>query len=232
MFIHKDARIGKNVVLGEGCIVRSNAIIEDDVFVGPFSIIGEAPNDSFKDKETRVGKGSLIRSHSIIYSDVSIGEAFQSGHRITIRENTKIGTHTRIGTLCDIQGNCEIGDYVSLHSNVHICQGSVIKNFVWIFPYTVLTNDPFPPSDKLKAPVIEEFAVIATRCTLMPGVRIGKDALVGACSLVTKDVKPEMVVIGSPAREYCSIREIKDKETDKYMYPWREHFRRGMPWEI
>lgn len=45
------------------------------------------------------------------------------------------------------------------------------------------------------------------------------------------DVKPEMVVIGSLAREYCSIREIKTKKLTS-MYPWREHFSRGMPWEI
>lgn len=67
-----------------------------------------------------------------------------------------------IGTLSDIQGHCEIGNYVRLHSNVHIGQESKIGNFDWIFPFTVLTNDPHPPSNELIGVTIDDFAVVAT----------------------------------------------------------------------
>ena len=65
---------------------------------------------------------------------------------MTIRENSNIGEHVRIGTLSDIQGYCQIGNYVNMHSNVHVAQASIIHDYVWLFPYVVLTNDPQPPS--------------------------------------------------------------------------------------
>jgi serine acetyltransferase len=73
--------------------------------------------------------------------------------------------------------------------------------------------------------------VIATQAVIMAGVRIGHDSLVGASALVTKDVEAEAVVVGVPARKLTSVRDIKSATTGKPVYPWREHFERGMPWE-
>jgi len=121
-----------------------------------------------KDVE-RIGKNSLLRSETIIYGDNDFGEALQTGHRVTIREKSKIGNHVRIGTLSDIQGHCEIQDYVNMHSNVHIGQKSIIKKYAWIFPYVILTNDPNPPSEDLLGVTVEEFAIIATSTVVLPG---------------------------------------------------------------
>lgn len=229
--------IEDNVIIDDFCIINENVRIKAETFVGPYSILGEKlgsyyrdPQD-YKNKQSTIGLNSIIRSHSIIYADVHIGDYFQTGHRVTIREGAMIGHHTRIGTLCDIQGDCIIGNYVSLHSNVHIGQTSVIKDYAWIFPYVILTNDPTPPSENIVGPVIESFALVATGSVILPGIRIGEGSLVGAQSLVRKDVAPETVVAGNPAKEICSIYDIKNKETGEQVYPWREHFTRGMPWE-
>lgn len=176
-----------------------------------------------------IGENALIRSDTIIYGDSTIGAHFQTGHRVTIREGTHAGEHVRIGTLSDIQGHCEIGNYVNMHSNVHIGMMSKIHDYVWIFPYVVLTNDPQPPSERLLGVEIEEFAVVATMSIVLPGVHIGKDAMVGAGSVVTKNVTNETVVFGNPARPHGSIRDIRDAD-GKSTYPWRKHFDRGMPW--
>ncbi len=141
--------------------------------------------DFYTDRSNKVhpliiGQKALIRSETIIYGDTVIGDNFQTGHRVTIREKSRIGHNVRIGTLSDIQGDCDIGNYVNLHSNVHIGMKSTIKDYVWIFPYVVLTNDPTPPSETLLGVTIEEFAIIATGSIIMPGKHIGKDALVGA----------------------------------------------------
>jgi UDP-3-O-[3-hydroxymyristoyl] glucosamine N-acyltransferase len=69
--------------------------------------------------------------------------------------------------LSDLQGHCEIGDYVRFHSNVHIGQKSKIGNFVWIFPYVVLTNDPYPPSNNLVGVTVHDFAAIATMSVIL-----------------------------------------------------------------
>ena len=138
-----------------------------------------------------------------------------------------------MGTLGDIQGHCEIGDYVRANSNVHIARKTKIGNFVWIFPYTIFTNDPHPPSSTLIGCVVEDYAVITTMCVLLPGVHIGTKSLVAAHSLVSKDVEAETVVGGSPAKKLYPTDKIKLTD-DKTMsaYPWTRHFHRGFPQEI
>ncbi len=246
--------IGKNVTINEGTIVGKNVTIEDDVyidygciirdnvhvkrgsFIGGRSILGEYLMDFYKDKINKnhplvIGENALIRTENVIYGDTIIGDNFQSGHKVTIRENTEMGNNVKVGTLSDIQGHCKIGNYVSMHSNVHIGQNSEINDYVWIFPYVVLTNDPTPPSEELLGVKIDSFAIISTGSIILPGIHICQDALVGAGAVVTKDVKKETVVVGNPAKEICSVRKIKNKITGESVYPWKYSFKRGMPWE-
>ena len=122
--------------------------------------------------------------------------------------------------MSDIQGNCEIQDYVNIHSNVHIGMHSLIKKYAWIFPYVVLTNDPNPPSNSLLGVTIEEFAVVATGSVVLPGKVIGEGALVGAGSIVTKDISADAIAVGNPAKEHGKTDKIKDAITQKQVYPW------------
>jgi UDP-3-O-[3-hydroxymyristoyl] glucosamine N-acyltransferase len=236
--VSEKARIGESVTIGANTIIYDNVEIGENVVIGPNSIIGEPTADYYKGTDylnspAVIGGNSLIRSGSVIYAGATIGERFECGHRVTIRENTIIGRHCRIGTLSDIQDNCKIGDYTRLHSNVFISQKSSIGNYVWIYPYTALTNDPYPPSaaNLWLGVTVEDFVVIATKVVVLPGVRIGRNALIGATALVRLDVPPEAVMMGNPAKQVANIRNIKSKYTGELMYPWCNHFDRGMPWE-
>ncbi len=236
--IHEGASIGDGVSVGEGTIIYPNVTIGPNTFIGPYCTLGEPSAAYYKNmdqhafKRVFIGKNSLIRSHTIIYEDVAVGDHFQTGHRVTIREKTQIGNRCRVGTLCDFQGKLNIGDYVSIHSNVHLGQLSVIEDFVWIYPYVVLTNDPYPPMGKLKGVTVRKFAQIATSATILPGLEIGENALVGAGALVRENVPAERVVVGNPAKDICSVRQIKD-ENNNAVYPWKEHLKdnRGFPWQ-
>lgn len=246
--------IGENVIIKEGVLLGDNVVIEDGVYIdygviirdnvhikkgsyiGSRCILGEYLVDFFSTRENKkhpliIGENSIIRSETIIYGDTTIGDNFQTGHRVTIREKAVIGNNVRIGTLSDIQGYCNIGNYVNLHSNVHIGQKSIINDYVWIFPYVILTNDPTPPSDNLVGVKVESFAIISTGSIILPGVTISKDALIGAGAVVNKDVDKENVVVGNPAKPICSVRKIVSKITGEQVYPWRNTFKRGMPWE-
>lgn len=228
--------LGDNVFVDSGTVIHSNVTIDKNTTIGTRCILGEYLADFYSQRMNHIhplhiGKNSLIRSETIIYGENSFGDFLQTGHRVTIRENSNIGEHVRIGTLSDIQGYCDIQDYVNMHSNVHIGQKSVIKKYAWIFPYVVLTNDPNPPSESLIGVTIEEFSIIATGTIILPGKTIGKGALVGAGSVVTKDVKEGMVAVGNPAREKGPVENIKDSVTGKQVYPWQYTFGRGMPWE-
>lgn len=229
--------LGADVTIGPGAVIYDNVFLGDRCFIGANVILGEPTAElyrnsgAYENERLSIGADAVIRSGSILYAGTTIGDRFETGHRVTIREGAQIGKHVRVGTLSDIQGNCRIGNYVRLHSNVHVGQGARIADFVWIFPYTVLTNDPHPPSNELLGVTVEEFAVIATMAVVLPGVRVGRDSLVGASSLVRKDVPNEAVVVGNPAHQVGTIHAIKSKTTGKNVYPWRFTFDRGMPWE-
>lgn len=252
--IGKNVKFGKNVVIKHNCIIEDNVIIGDNVFIdsntiirsyssigaesaiGSNCIIGEYWNDFYADYAVHdhpllIGNNALIRSGSIVYAGSTIGNRFQTGHQVTIREKSCIGDSVSIGTLSDIQGNCSIGNYVRMHSNVHIGQLAQIDDFVWIFPYVVLTNDPTPPSENFAGVHVHSFAIIATGSVIMPGLDIGQDALVGAGAIVTKSVPEYSVFVGNPAAARSDVRRIINKVTGEASYPWRYHFSRYMPWD-
>lgn len=232
--IHETAIISKSAVIGADVSIGPFSIIYDNVVIGDGTVIEShcqigVSNSLSEGKPLLIGPESFIRSHSIFYENSSFGSKLVTGHRVTVREKTIAGENLQIGTLSDIQGHCEIGDYVRFHSNVHIGQGSKIGNFVWIFPYVVLTNDPHPPSNTLQGVTVGDFAVIATMSVILPGADIASGCLIGAHSAVKGQTEADMVYVGSPAKKICPTRKIKLQEGSGAAYPWRKHFTRGYP---
>lgn len=227
--VSKKAKIGDNVTVGAYSIIHENVEIGDNTEIGSHCEIG-VPSALSDGAPLVIGKSSLIRSHSVFYEGSVFGDKLATGHRVTVREKTIAGEGFQIGTLSDIQGHCEIGDYVKFHSNVHIGQHSKIGNYVWIFPYVVLTNDPHPPSNVMMGVTIEDYVAIATMSIILPGVTVKSGALVGAHSSVNRTVEPDTVVAGSPAKFICNTVDIKLKDgSGEKAYPWRRHFHRGYP---
>ena len=236
IWISPTASIGKNVRIGDNTSIYDNVIIKDNATICNDCIIGEPlgtyyQNDEYINPPTIIGENSMIRSHCIVYAGTELGMHFSSGHRVTIREYTKFGNYCRVGTVSDIQGFSTFGDHCWLHSNVHIGQKSTIGNFVFIYPYVVFTNDPTPPSEICIGPKVGDYSQIAVFSVLLPGVKIGKHALIGAGSIVSKDVEDYQLVLGNPAEFKKDVREIKSRKTGESHYPWPYRFERGMPWE-
>ncbi len=236
IFISPKAKMGQNVKIGDNSVVYDNVEIGDNSIIANDCIIGEPVNDyyfsdDYENPKTIIGNNALIRSHTIIYSDTIIGDNFSSGHRVTIREKSKFGKYCRIGTVSDIQGYVEFGDYCWLHSNVHIGQQSKLGNFIFIYPYVVLTNDPTPPSNICIGGTIGDFSQIAVGTVLLPATKIGKHCLVGAQSLVGGEHEDYSLIIGNPAKRIKDVRDMISKKTGRSHYPWPYNFSRGMPWE-
>lgn len=230
--IDPSARIADDVEIGPFSVVHGNVDLASGCRVGAYCELGI--ESSLGDgSPLTIGAGALIRSHSIFYESSRFGESLVTGHRVTVRENTIAGKNLQIGTLTDIQGDCQIGDYVRFHSNVHIGKKSTIGDFVWIFPYVVLTNDPHPPSNILKGVTIEDYAVIATMSVILPGVVVGKGAVIGAHSSLRSNAEPGMLYVGSPAEKKCITSKIKLQDgTRRPAYPWTGHFSRGYPHDV
>lgn len=151
---------------------------------------------------TILGRNALLRSGTVIYCDVVIGDGFQCGHGVLIRERTRIGNDTSVGSMSVIEGYSEIGSRVRIQSMVFVPTHTTVEDGVFIGPHAVLLNDRYPPHGRpsLQGPCIRKGAVIGGNSTVLPGVTIGEGAAIAAGAVVTRDVPPCTLAIGAPAR--------------------------------
>lgn len=227
--------IGKNVRIGDYTVIFDNVVLEDNVTIAHNCVIGEPLNDYYTNQvyqnpATVIGANSLIRSHSIIYAGNILGENVSTGHLVTLREFNTIGHHTVIGTSSDIQGNVTIGDYCRIYSSVAVAQLTKIGNYVFLYAFVVITNDPYPPSNDLKGCTISDYTLIAPHSTILSGVNIGVNCLIGANSLVKQNIPDYSLAMGNPAIWTMDIRKYVVIGKGR-LYPWMKRFSRGMPWE-
>jgi acetyltransferase-like isoleucine patch superfamily enzyme len=133
----------------------------------------------------------------------------------------EIGDESRVGTFVEIQKGAKIGRRVKISSHTFICEGVTIEDYVFIGHGVMFINDKYPrattPTGDLQTdadwqciPTVVECGVsIGSNATILCGVRIGEGAIVGAGSVVTRDVPPFTVVAGNPARV---LRKVQQKE--------------------
>lgn len=138
-----------------------------------------------------IGEGTTVWQHSIILPEA------------------KVGKNCNICAFVFIENDVVIGDHCTIKPGVQLWNGVVIEDHVFVGPNATFTNDPFPRSKvypkTFPKTVVKKGASIGANATLLPGVTVGEGALVGAGSVVTKDVAPYTVVFGNPAR---FIRDI------------------------
>ena len=142
-------------------------------------------------------------------------------HPAALVESTRVGKRTRIWAfahvlpgavlgsdcnICDhvfIENDVSLGDRVTIKCGVQLWDGVTLENDVFVGPNATFTNDPFPRSKQyLEQPartVVKAGASIGANATILPGITVGRGAMVGAGSVVTKDVPPNAIVVGNPA---------------------------------
>jgi acetyltransferase-like isoleucine patch superfamily enzyme len=228
-YVSQKAKLGDGVEVGPFSIIHPNVMLGNRVKIGSYCELGiSAPHGD--GTPLIIGDDSFIRSHSVFYESSSFGAGLITGHHVIVREKTTAGVGFQIGTLSEIQGDCSVGDYARFQSSVFVGKKTVIGNFVWILPYVVLTNDPTPPSNVLMGCIIEDYASVAAASVVLPGVTVGHHSLVAAQACVTKNVPPNMVVAGVPARVVGDANAIKLRDgSNRSAYPWTRHFTRGYP---
>ncbi|EMK5829715.1 N-acetyltransferase [Citrobacter sedlakii] len=145
-------------------------------------------------KTKKIGSDTTIWQYSVIFKDAVIGS------------NCNICAHTLI------ENKVIIGDNVTIKSGVYIWDGINIEDNVFIGPNVTFTNDIYPRSKKhLKGyptTYIKKNASIGANATILPGITIGRNSIVGAGSVVTKDVPDNVIVAGNPAKFLRPIDDI------------------------
>ena len=154
----------------------------------------------------------------LIAPDVKLGE------RVRIFSFTKlygceVGDDVKIGTFVEIQKGAKIGNRCKISSHTFICEGVIVEDEVFIGHGVTFTNDLYPratnadgqlqaASDwKCDTTVVKRGASIGSGATLLCGVTVGERAIIGAGSVVTRDVPPRSVVAGNPAKVIRTLRE-------------------------
>ena len=174
--------------------IGENARIDEDVVLGY-----RYPGDS---RPLRIGDHSIIRSGTIIYANTTVGDRFQCGHQVLIRAEVTIGHRCVVHHKCTLEGRLSIGNGVKIMAHVYLPSATEIGNMVFIGPGTMFLNDKYPMrrAAGVQGPRIEDHVCIGGGVTIGPEVRVGRNSVIGAGSLVNKDVPPDTLAYGVPAR--------------------------------
>src|SRR5471030_3191962 len=154
---------------------------------------------------TEIGDGTIVSTGAIVFAGSSIGALVILGYQSCVRERVEIGDDVVLGRGSLIENDTVVGAMTKIQADAYITAYSTLEEHVFIAPCVVTTNDNFmgrtdQRHDLIKGPTIRRGARIGGGAILCPGVEIGEEAFVGAGAVVTKDVPPRKVVVGSPAR--------------------------------
>lgn len=154
-----------------------------------------------------IGNTSLVKSSAI-------GERTRIHHYVHIMEGAVIGDDCNICDYVFIEGGAIVGNKVTIKNAAQIWDGVVIGDNVFIGPSVIFTNDKYPRSKntnfQVLKTIVEDGVSIGANATILAGTRLGKSSVIGAGSVVTKDVPPYSMVYGNPAR---SVENINDDYT-------------------
>jgi len=148
---------------------------------------------------------------NFIAPDAVLGKNVRIWHFAYVGSRAVIGDDVKIGSLAHVDYGVRVGSGTKIEGLAYIPPLSVIGKNVFIGPAAVLTNDPYPPSNRMIGVTIEDNAVIGGRAVVRAGVTVGKGAVVAMGAVVTKDVPPGKVVMGVPARIWYARKKFDAK---------------------
>ena len=185
-------------------------ILGDGHEIHPGAILGYPTGRRIADTALRIGPGARIRSGSVIYAGSTIGAGIETGHNVVIREENVIGDDVSIWNNSTIDYGCTIGSGVRIHCNVYVAQFTTLEEEVFLAPGVNIANDPHPLCGLcMRGPTVKRGARIGVNVTLLPHITIGEGTLIGAGSVVTRDVPAHSVAYGNPARLIGSTDELQ-----------------------
>ena len=161
-----------------------------------------------------------------IAPDVKLGENVKIYNFVNLY-GCEIGDYTKIGVFVEVQKNTRIGRHCKISSHTFICEGVTIEDNVFVGHSVVFINDTYPRATnsngalqteedwKVEPILVQKGASIGSNSTILGNVTIGENAIIGAGSVVTEDVPPNVIVAGNPARFFRTIDSLSQTDVAK-----------------
>ncbi len=205
--IHESAIVYPGTVLGDGVKVLEHAVVGKQPTLSPRSTAKREPLPP-----TVIGAGTIVSTGAIVFAGSAIGQRVILGDQSCVRERVTIGDDVVVGRGSLVENDTTIGAMTKIQADAYITAYSTLEEHVFIAPCVVTTNDNWMGRTEkrfgnIKGPTIKRGARIGGGAILCPAIEIGEDAFVGAGAVVTKDVPPRVVVVGSPARVLRNVPE-------------------------
>jgi acetyltransferase-like isoleucine patch superfamily enzyme len=198
--IHPSAIVYEGTVLGEGVRVLENAVVGKQPSLGASSTAKREPLPP-----AVIGDGTVISTGAVVFAGSTIGAGCIVGDQSCVRERVTMADDCILGRGSLIENDTTVGAGTRIQAEAYITAYSTLEEDVFIAPCVVTTNDNYMGRTEkrktlMKGPTIRRSARIGGGSILCPGIEVGEEAFVGAGAVVTKDVPPRKLVVGSPAR--------------------------------
>lgn len=215
---------GNNITIGDNVIIHGGTQFGNNIFIMDNCVIGKQPTAPFREHKTfkiskmpptKFSSNIIIGTGSIIYAGSCVSDYLYTADSIIIREGCKIAKRVSIGKKVVVEHHVQLGEGTKLQSFSLIGEGMKVGKHVFIGPFFNGTCDKF--MDRLEEfvfqpPRIKDYARIGAHVVMVAGTTLGKDTVVGAGAVVTKDIPDYSVAVGVPAKV---IKRVPAKQRAK-----------------
>jgi len=215
------AVIGVDCRIGCGVVIHPEVRIGDGVRVDDLTVLGKLPMRAALSAITQersdippaaIGDACVLGTHVVVYRGATIGPRVLLADFVSVREDVTIGEMTIVGRGVAVENKVTVGPRTKLETNAYITALSEIGRGCFVAPNVTFTNDNFMGRTKerfkhFKGVTMKDGARVGANATVLPGLVIGEDAMVAAGAVVTRDVPPRKIVVGSPARVWRDVPE-------------------------
>lgn len=211
--IHDNVVIEEDVVIHDYVVIYPNTLIKRGTEIFDHCVIGKwpiSPGSTSRELKNEfdtliVGENCVLCPGVVLYAGVKIGEANLLGDYCSIREECEVGDCSIIGRHVSVNYNTRIGNHTKIMDCAVITGNMVIGDHVFISMQVTTSNDNSIgrgsyDENNMRGPIIEDYVRIGAAANILPNVTVGRNAVVGASALVTRDIPPEKVAMGVPAR--------------------------------
>ncbi|WP_436536310.1 DapH/DapD/GlmU-related protein [Actinoplanes sp. HUAS TT8] len=204
--------IGGYVTVGAYAVLHGGLTIGEQAYIGHHTILGE-PEYGYAVRGLYAGAGAdtvlgdrvIVRAGAIVYAGVTIGNDTTIGHHTLLRTDVTVGTASQLAANLTIERGARIGSHVRCSPGSHLTADTVVGDHVFLGAGVRTINDKQliwrdPEREMpLNPPVFGEGCKVGTGAVVLAGVAVGRNVLVGAGSVVTRDVTDDTIVYGVPA---------------------------------